>query len=54
MDEIGDEMISTIRFDVIYEKMNPLIIPKIYEQKKDLIVKDKNMIFQLTENQSAR
>ena len=43
-----DEMINTIRGDLLKGEINPLLIPKLFESNEDLIVKDKNMIYQLT------
>ena len=43
-----DEMINTIRADLLKGDINPLLIPKVFELNEDLIVKDKNMVYQLT------
>ena len=41
-------MINTIKNDLINDDLNSLIIPNIFELNRDLMVKDRNMIYQLT------
>ena len=41
-------MINNIKNDLINDDLNSLIIPNIFELNRDLMVKDRNMIYQLT------
>ena len=41
-------MINTIKNDLINGDLNSLIISNIFELNRDLMVKDRNMIYQLT------
>ena len=46
--KIKDEIINTIRVDLLKGDINNLLIPKVLELNEDLIVRDNNMIYQLT------
>ena len=46
--KVKDEMIETIKNDLVDGNINQLIFEKIYEQNKDLMVNNKKMLFQIT------